>query len=295
MTQTIPDTVLDVHLKDRLGSSWPPPLNVRSSGLTDPGRMRERNEDQFLISSFSQALTVQQTSIRQPGLHLGGPQGHLFVVADGVGGCVGGARASDLAVRTVEQFLLNSLHWCLRFADGPDPVLQGLRQALAQADSKLFQEAQRQPELHGMGTTLTLAAACGADLYLAHAGDSRCYLLRRDVLYQLTRDHTLTDALVRRGSLSAEEAANHSMRHVIVNVVGGNQAGVDAEVHHIVLNTGDVLLLCSDGLTEMMSDDEISQVLRSDTDTERCCRRLVDRANELGGRDNVTVVVAQFE
>jgi len=295
MVQTAADTKVEREASPAPSRAWPPPLTVRACGLTDPGRVRPHNEDQFLIASFSHALHVRQTSIRQPAVQLSGPEGHLFVVADGVGGAVGGARASDLAVRSVEDFLINSLHTCLRLTQGEGEVRRGLREALAQADARLFQEAQRRPELSGMGTTLTLAACAGPDLYVAHVGDSRCYLLRRGVLHQLTRDHTLIEAMVRKGVLTADEAAHHSMRHVIINVVGGNQTGVEAEVHHLNVGAGDVLLLCSDGLTEMVPDAEIQDILTAEAETSRCCRRLVDRANELGGRDNVTVVVARFE
>jgi protein phosphatase len=275
----------------------PRPLTVRSYGRTDKGRTRTSNEDQFLIAVLTKALQVLQTSLRQEDVQYGGTQGYLFLVADGVGGSAAGEQASALAVDTIEHFVLDTLNWCLRLRgqnDGPG-LLGEFRKALQQADERLFREADRHPELRGMGTTLTLAYARDWDLFVAHAGDSRCYLLRSGLLYRLTRDHTLVAEMVRRGLLKPEEAAQHGFRHVITNVVGGSDPGVQAEVHKLPLEPGDRLLLCSDGLTEMVSDEEILAVLQSHGDPAAAGGRLIDRANEQGGKDNITVVVADFE
>jgi protein phosphatase len=130
---------------------------------------------------------------------------------------------------------------------------------------------------------------------VAHVGDSRCYLLRRGLLYRLTHDHTLVAEMVRRGVIDAQEAAHCGYRHVITNVVGGSDPGVRVEVHKLPLEAGDTLLLCSDGLTEMVPDPEVLAVLQAEADPARACARLVSCANEHGGKDNVTVVVARFE
>jgi protein phosphatase len=273
----------------------PRPLEVRCHGRTDPGRVRPNNEDQFLTAVISRALHVQQTSLRQPQVRYSTPQGRLFIVADGVGGNAAGEKASALAVHTVEQFVVEWLSWCmqLRAPDG-DALLAEFQKALTQADDRLYDESLRRPELSGMATTLTLAYCFGRDLFVAHAGDSRCYLLRGGLLYRLTRDHTLTAELVARGVLSPEEAAESRYRHVVVNVVGGEH-GVEVEVHKLPLEPGDGLLLCSDGLTEMVPEPEILAILMRENDPKAACDRLIDRANELGGKDNVTVVVARFE
>jgi protein phosphatase len=146
-----------------------------------------------------------------------------------------------------------------------------------------------------MGTTLTLAYTLNDVLFVAHVGDSRCYLSRAGVLHRLTRDHTLVEAMVRQGSLSAEEAAQHRWRHVITNVVGGDTAEVKVEVHKVHLEDRDRMLLCSDGLTDMLSEEEIKQILYTEAEPEQACRRLVTRANEAGGRDNITAVVTHFQ
>jgi len=273
------------------------PLRVHSHGATHPGRKRTTNEDQFLIAALTKALQVQQTSLPQDEVHYSGPQGHLFLVADGVGGNAAGEKASALAVNLIESFVLDTLNWCLqlRSSNAADALLAEFQQAMEQADRQLLHESRRRPELHGMGTTLTLAYCLGDQLFVAHVGDSRCYLLRRGLLYRLTHDHTLVAEMVKRGMLRAEEAAHHGYRHVITNVVGGSDPGVRVEVHKLPLESGDVLLLCSDGLTEMVSDQEILAVLQDVADPARATERLVARANEQGGKDNVTVVVARFE
>jgi protein phosphatase len=155
-------------------------------------------------------------------------------------------------------------------------------------------EAAQHPELRGMGTTLTLAYTLNDALFVAHVGDSRCYLCRHGILYRLTRDHTLVEDMVRRGALLAEEAAKHRWRHVITNVVGGDAREVKVEVHKVRLEAGDRVLLCSDGLTEMLPEEEINDILQAEAEPEQSCRRLMVRANEAGGKDNITVVVAQF-
>ena len=278
------------------GDLTPATLRVFSHGQTDRGRVRPRNEDQFLVAELTRTLRSRQCSLPQPDVRSGGPCGHLFVVADGVGGNAAGQEASALAVDAVEGFALDALHWFARPRGGEgDQVLADFRQALLRADERLVCEARRHPEFRGMGTTLTLAYALGRELFVAHVGDSRCYLLRGGHLFRVTRDHTLVEELVRHGLLTPEQAARHAYRHVVTNVLGGDDAGAEVEVHKLALEAGDVLLLCSDGLTEMVGDKEIGAVLLGSPDPAAACDRLVSAANEHGGRDNITAVVARFE
>jgi PPM family protein phosphatase len=272
------------------------PLQVRSHGRTDRGRVRETNEDQFLVADLTHALQARQSSLDEPEVRYSRPEGYLFLVADGVGGSAGGERASALAVDTVESFVLNTLNWCARLeADDGNHVLAEFQRALVLADAKLIQEANNQPELHGMATTLTLAYAVNRELFIAHVGDSRCYLLRNRLLYRLTTDHTLVDEMVRHGALKPEDVAHHRLRHVVTNVVGGNDKGVKVELHKLALESADRLLLCSDGLTEMVPDGEILKILLAEEDSVVASDRLVENANEAGGKDNVTVVVVRFD
>ena len=272
-----------------------PPLTVRSFGMTDPGKVRDSNEDQFLIATLLKALQVERTSLPQPKVQHSSDRSYLFVVADGMGGHAGGEKASALAIDSVESFVLQTFKWFAQCkGQEQDQVLADFRSALGHANARVLVEAARRPELQGMGTTLTLAYSLNDELFVAHAGDSRCYLYRQGVLYRLTRDHTLVEELVRRGTLPAGEAAEHRWRHVITNAVGGDSAEVKVEVHKVQLEGRDRVLLCSDGLTEMVPEEDISHILQTEAEPEQACQRLVARANEAGGKDNITVVVANF-
>jgi protein phosphatase len=273
-------------------------LRVRSHGRTDPGRVRPNNEDQFLIAALSKALQVQGSSLEPPQVRLGDPLGRLFLVADGCGGHAGGEKASQLAVRSIEQFVVDTLNWCAQLRPGPegDGVLHEFHKALAEANDRLIREADHRPELHGMATTMTLAYFLGRDLFIAHVGDSRCYLFRNNLLYRLTRDHTMVAEMVRRGLLKPEDALQHAYRHIVTNVVGGADPGVQIEMHKLNMESGDCLLLCTDGLTEMIPDTEILNILiNAQLDPAAACDQLIARANENGGKDNITAVVACFD
>ncbi len=272
-----------------------PPLAVSSFGLTDRGKVRTANEDQFLIAVLLKALQVEQTSLPQPSIQHSGDRSYLFIVADGMGGRAGGETASALAIDSVETFVLKSLKWFSQCkGEEQDGVLADFQKAIRVASSRLRNEGADHPELSGMGTTLTLAYSLNDELFVAHVGDSRCYLCRGDSLCQLTRDHSLVEEMVRHGVLSAKQAAGHHLRHLVTNALGGGYSEVKVEVHKLKLESGDVVLLCSDGLSGMLSDDAISEVIRSGRDPEQICRQLVNGANDAGGKDNITVVVARF-
>lgn len=271
-----------------------PVLSVTSHGITDRGLVREKNEDQFVVAEIRRMLRIRHSSLSQPDALMGQGLGQLFVVADGMGGHQGGEYASALAVASVENIVLNTIGWLFRLKG--EGILSEFQEALRATDRWVIEAAQRQPELKGMGTTLTVAYVTGNVLYLAHAGDSRCYLYRGGKLEQLTRDHTFVAALVQEGVITSEAAAQHTMRNVITNAVGGDKKGVEPEVHKHLLSAGDVLLLCSDGLTEMMSDEEIAKELGTGPRSpEDLCGVLVGTANARGGTDNITVVIARFD
>jgi len=240
-------------------------------------------------------MCIVQTSLSEPMAQHGEVQGHVFLVADGMGGHAAGEQASALAVAAIEQFTLNRLKWFFH-PDGPDAqrVLTDFQTALRQADTRIMEEQAQHPELKGMGMTLTLAYQLGWQLCVVHVGDSRAYVYRDSELHQITHDHTVTADLVRQGALRPEEALRHRLRKVITNVVGGEQAGIQVEAQALDIQPRDRILLCSDGLTEMVSDDEMASILDAFDDPEQTCRTLVERANDAGGRDNVTVIVAAF-
>ena len=268
---------------------------VHAFGLTDPGKVRPGNEDHFLVAELSRTLRVRQTSLSQASTHRSRSRGHVLLVADGMGGHAAGEVASALTVETVEGFIVELLR---RFsnlqADDESGVLADLREAVRQADARIFEESEQHPEFAGMGTTLTMAFVSGRRLFVFHAGDSRCYLCRGGRLARLTEDHTVTAELVRSGAITPEQARHHPSRHVVTNILGGGHAGVHVDVRQTVLQEGDVVLLCSDGLTDMLDDARITAVLTAERDPEAACARLVAEANEAGGRDNVTAVVARF-
>lgn len=277
-------------------SAETPPLVVRSYGLSHPGRVRSNNEDVFVVGDLARTLIVRHTNIPQPTETHSRHRGHVFLVADGVGGNEAGDVASRLGTDTVEEFLLNTFR---RFAAVPSTdgqaALRELQAALRQADARLFDEAVRHPEWRGMGTTLTLAIASGRRLFVAHAGDTRSYLFSGGILRQLTTDHTVAAEMARSGLISPSQQDQHPWRHVLTNLLGGTEHGVRAEVHLLDLHPGDVLVLCTDGLTDMVPDEAIAAVLAAKADPEAACRRLIDAANENGGEDNVTAIVARFD
>ena len=271
-------------------------IAVRTFGISDKGKVRSANEDQFLIAELSKSMRVWQTTLPEPALQVGEQRAHLFLVADGMGGHRAGDRASAQVVVAIEQFTLNTFKWFFGTDDGEaQKVLAQFRSALAQADARILEEAAEHPELSGMGTTLTMAFQVGVQLCVVHVGDSRAYLFRHGHLHQITQDHTVTADLVRSGALRPEEVAAHPMRHVITNVLGGNELGVNVEAHALEIQPGDRLLLCSDGLTEMVTNEAIVATLSAEPDPEPAAKALLAQANDAGARDNVTLVVARFD
>jgi protein phosphatase len=272
------------------------PLAVNAFGLTDKGRVRSSNEDQFLIAELTKTMRIRHTSLPEPKARFGNERGHLFLVADGMGGHQAGEQASAIAVVAIQHFTLNTFQWFFH-ADKPEAqrTLMQLQTALHAADDRVLAESSGHPELRGMGTTLTLAYHLDAQLCVVHVGDSRAYIFKNDQLRQITHDDSVTAEMVRRGELDPRDVATHVLRHVITNVVGGNEAGVHVEAHAMKVAQGDRLLLCSDGLTEMVTNEAIAAVLRAEPDPEAACRLLVAQANAAGGRDNITALVARFD
>ena len=271
------------------------PLRVQSCGMTDRGRVRHNNEDHFLVADFSKAMSVRQSSLAQPKTQFSYEQGHLFLIADGMGGHQAGEQASALAVETIEAFTLNHLKWFFNLQGEENQLIGEFQNALRQADARIIEEATGHPELHGMGTTVTMAYILGRELFVVHVGDSRCYLFRQGTLHQITHDHTILDQLLMTGAITPEQAPRHFLRHVITNVVGGQKPGLDVEIHKLELEPDDVVLLCSDGLTEMLSAQQITDILKNQTDSQLACQKLIEEANRQGGKDNVTVIVSRFD
>ena len=299
-TSSTADTAQSIPVAAQI-TSFPPAqvsaeLVVKSFGITDKGKVRSTNEDQFLAAELTKAMRVWQTSLEGPRVQVGEERAHLFLVADGMGGHRAGERASTLAVTAIEHFTLNSFKWFF----GTDSVeakkvLVQFQAALTQADAAIVEEAAEKPELRGMGTTVTMAFQLGAQLCVVHVGDSRAYLYRERALHQLTKDHTLVADLVRTGVIQPDQAAGHHLRHVITNVVGGPEAGVKVESRSLQIQPGDLMLLCSDGLSEAVTDDVIAATLDEEPDVEAAAKKLMALAMAGPAKDNITVVVASFE
>ncbi len=270
------------------------PFRMESYGLSDRGQIRPTNEDRFVIVELTRTMNVLQSNVPQAKSKYSSHRGHVFLVADGMGGHEAGDVASALTVQSIEEFLLNTLRRFtnLRVSEKQE-ALKDLQQALAQADGRIFAASKKHPNWHGMGTTLTLAFAVDWTLFVAHAGDSRCYLYSGGNLQQITHDHTVAAELVRQGVLSPESASRYPFRNIVTNVLGGTTPGVKVELHRMDLHPGDTLLLCSDGLTDMVSPEYITATMRDGQDAKQICDRLVAEANAQGGRDNITVLVAR--
>ena len=266
-------------------------------GMTDRGRVRERNEDQFLIAALERSIFIQQSSVPEhDGTSLtSNPQGRLLMVADGMGGHEGGEVASAVATETMARYAFAVMPWLLNASQASQQELaDGLRQAMLSAHAMVQRAAVEQRLDSHMGTTLTLAYVVWPNLYVLHAGDTRCYLMRQGRLQLLTHDHTMAQQLVDRRVITQEEADRSRFKHVLVNVVGGSSEDVKAEFHHLELTEGDRLLLCSDGLTEHLDDARIAQILGSELSVDTRVRQMIDAANQAGGSDNITAVVAAF-
>jgi protein phosphatase len=222
--------------------------------------------------------------------------GYGMLVADGMGGMAGGDVASRLALSKLIELIVNTPDWTLALERQRDvtTVLDRMTERFLQIDDTLRKEADNDQALQGMGTTLTVAGALGSDLIIGHVGDSRAYLLQGDNLTQLTRDHTLEQALVDAGVVKPDDPASWSMRHVLTAAIGVLGDDVDPQVQRFKLHGGDKLLLCTDGLTGMVDDATIAQVMGEAKSAQNACQALVDLALSAGGNDNITVVLAHF-
>jgi protein phosphatase len=272
------------------------PLDV--DGRTSAGHPRKVNEDQFAIVDLGSALRVRQSSLNGdvPRGTQVDRRGALLVVADGLGGHGHGDRASSLAVKSVLSFVHDSVPWLLSLsAQGPAGAVSVLAAAMRCADAVVTSaRTESDSEATGtMGTTLTLASVVWPQLSLAHAGDSRCYLLREGLLTRLTSDHTVGEDLARRGRLPDGVAPDESSFLSTLTTAVGGDSDLDEERRAVRLCLGDQILVCTDGLTHYLSDADIGGVMQQAASARAACDELIDRALQRGGSDNVTAVVAR--
>ncbi len=274
-------------------------VSADCAGLTDTGKVRETNEDQFLIADLIKSVSVIDTSV-PAGDHVklfSGLPGKLLVVADGMGGHAGGRRASSLVIETLAKYVLNTMHWFFRLHESrEDDLVEELKAGLMLCKSAVEAAAAVEPGRDRMGTTLTMAYVLWPRAYVIHAGDSRCYLFRGGKLKRVTRDHTMAQKLVDDGVWTPEEAEHSRWNHVLWNCINSTADSLHPDVHRLHLEPGDALLLCSDGLNRHVTDDEIEKALARNREdgSKAMVRKLVASANEGGGKDNITVVLSQF-
>jgi protein phosphatase len=271
---------------------------VDAFGLTDVGRKREVNEDQFLIAELSESMLIQQTSLAHADHQrlTGGSQGKLFIVADGIGGHGGGDVASSVAVDAVLGYVLNIMPWFFRLNESQeDDLLDELKAALERCQKSVKRAAEGEAGHPRMGTTLTMAYVLWPRLYVVHVGDSRCYLGRGSDLEQITTDHTMAQQLVDQSVMSAETAEKTKWSSVLWNAIGGGKEELSPEVYRAQLERGDTLLLCTDGLSRYLDESTLSDRLTGKKSrAQSVAQDLVAMANEKGGADNITVVLARF-
>ena len=264
--------------------------------LTNLGKVRANNEDHYLIFRSSRTLDTLRTNLATGQVPDNFEEvGYGLVVADGMGGMAAGEVASSLALSVIVNLNLHAPQWIMRVNDREvREMMRRMKQRIQQADAVLIQHARENPALSGMGTTMTVSYSIGADLFLCHVGDSRAYLFHHGHLHRLTHDHTLAQALADAGRILPEQVATHRLRHVLTRAIGMRGAQVEPEVQHLHLCDGDRLLLCTDGLSDLVPDEEIADVLRRLDASQDACDALVERALEHGGRDNITVILARY-
>jgi len=243
-------------------------MAIKFTAISDKGKVRKTNEDSW--GAF--------------------PEASLFMVADGMGGHKAGDVASRLAVDTIYELLSK------RPAPGDfqfEQTSHYLNDSIQKANQKIFERGKRIPEESGMGTTVVVIWLGQSTAFIAHVGDSRAYLLRKQNLRLITSDHTLVHDYLTKGLLQPHEAEHHPLRHVLSRAVGP-QEQVEADIVNLPIQSGDLLLLCTDGLSNMVSKDKIEEILNGPDDLEAKNRHLVDLANDSGGSDNVTAMLIQF-
>jgi protein phosphatase len=277
-----------------------PPTNsalvrVDLGAVSHKGLVRPNNEDHYIVLRYGRTMEKLLTNLPDQVPNRSEEVGYGMLVADGMGGAVAGEVASRLAILTLLDLVIRTPDWI--FGTGlrlTEEVERRLAERYRQVDAALRQEAAIHPGLSGMGTTMTVARSVSNQLVIGHIGDSRAYLFRQGTLHQLTKDHTLVQSLVEEGEMTREEAAEHPLRHALSRSIGAHAAPSDGDFQHIQIADNDQLLLCTDGLTDMVDSGMIASVLASATTAKKACDALVQQALKKGGRDNVTVVLARY-
>ena len=244
-------------------------MQIEIFGISDKGKIRSLNEDSYIIQGFKNSESKG-----------------FCVLADGMGGHNAGEVASLMAIKTISSALKETLK--------SDKNIPGvIVKAVKSANSEIYKVADENEEQRGMGTTAVVCVIADDQLYIGNVGDSRAYLLRGDEILRITVDHSVVEELISIGSITREEAYSHPKRHVITRALG-TDTDIEADIYEYTLKSGDTLILCSDGLTEMLKESEIRELTDRKEDIPNIVMSLVDKANENGGIDNITVIGARF-
>ncbi len=262
-------------------------------GVTHPGRVRQDNQDQFLLATINKRVQVMATSLTdQQRLPLGDERlAFLAMVADGVGGMARGSEASATAVEAAVRYVTESMDCYYRADASESTFIEELQAAALRAHEAVVARSAEAPDGKRMATTLTLYMGVWPNYYLLQVGDSRYYLWREGVLRQITRDQTIAQHLVDRGAMSTDVAQRTPLAHVLYSAIGGDEAA--PVVTHLPAEWGNIHLLCSDGLTKHVSDDRIAEVLGAMTSARQACETLLQDALDGGGSDNITIIVGR--
>jgi serine/threonine protein phosphatase PrpC len=269
--------------------------------LSHVGNVRTNNEDSFVIyrnGRFWEKLLTNLPEGELPNHHE--EMGYVMAVADGMGGAAAGEVASRLSLRTGINLVLHAVKWAMKL-DNPEErekeIDEGIERGMTffeKINQALVEESRNDPTLRGMGSTLTVSYSFGDDLFLFHIGDSRAYIFRDGEMKQLTRDQTMAQSLADAGLISPGALPKHRLRHVLTQVLGNEGSPLHTEVHHLQLKDGDRLLLCSDGLYDMVDHETLTHIMKQELNPQETCRALVEKALEKGGKDNVTVLVGSY-
>lgn len=271
-------------------------VRMEFGALSHVGKVRPNNEDHYLITRLYRGQETLFTNLPEGEVPLSFQEhGYGLVVADGMGGAARGDVASSLAISTLVHLALHFGKWNVRInkriAEEVKARIQRFYQRIGEV---VTEEGEENPDLSGMGTTLTGAFIAGTDLFVASVGDSRAYLFRDARLRQLTHDQTYAQMLADVGQIPQTEVSTHHLRHVLTDVIGAGRDKVNVQISQLSLLDGDSLLLCTDGLTEMVEEELIAGVLVKDISPQAVCEELVNLALEHGGKDNVTVLFVKY-
>ena len=263
-------------------------IKVSAFGASDVGRVRKNNEDNSVICNLTTGEVGFTLSVRN---HILGNRGSLFMVADGMGGEASGEVASQICTLTVPKRFYENLKSSGQVGETNYVLL--LQESIEYANQVIHQKAQEDPLYRGMGTTATVAALFGTRLFVAQVGDSRAYLIRNGELTQLTRDQTFLNYLKEIGVEVPADQEKDSRRSILTQAVGSSES-LHVKVTYTKVHQGDILLLCSDGLYNMVPAPDILASVESSDSLPKKCQSLIDKANAKGGSDNITVVMAEF-